>query len=489
MKPLLRDILYGCSIKEVIGSTDVRVKGISFDSRKVKSGSVFIAVKGVNVDGHDFIEQAIENGASIIIAEKLPVQKNEDLTYIKVEHSANALGILADNFYDKPSTKLRLIGITGTNGKTTIASLLYQLFTELDGNVGLISTVRYMIGKKEEAATHTTPDPISLNRLLSDMVDNGCEHCFMEVSSHAIHQERIAGLKFSGAVFTNISHDHLDYHGTFREYINVKKRFFDQLSKDAFSLINMDDQNGRIMRQNTLSSRFGYSLHKQSEFKGKVLESSLRGLVMMIDGEEVYTKLIGNFNAYNLLAVYGVSRLLGVDKMEALTVISKLEAAEGRFDYIVSGKEHILGIVDYAHTPDALHKVLETISKIRQEGNRIIAVVGCGGDRDAAKRPIMAKVACQLSDRVIFTSDNPRSESPESIIEQMEKGIGSADRKKVISIVDRKEAIKTACSFANPEDIVLVAGKGHEKYQEIMGEKLPFDDKKILAEIFKQLDK
>ena len=467
----------------------MEVNDITIDSREVKAGSCFVAVRGVNSDGHQYIPMAIEKGASVIVCEEFPADLPEGITFIQVENTAEALGFMAHQFYGNPSEKIKLIGITGTNGKTTIATLLFKLFRSLDFDCGLISTVQNQVREKILPATHTTPDAVSLNKLLKQMVDEGCTHVFMECSSHAIHQHRITGLHFTGAIFSNITHDHLDYHKTFNEYIRVKKSFFDHLPADAFAISNLDDKRGTVMLQNTPADKFYYSLRSISDFKGRIIDSSLSGLHMSVNEQEVHFRLIGEFNAYNLLAVYATAICLGEDRQEILRILSSLTGAEGRFEYIVSGKERIIGIVDYAHTPDALQNVLSTIKKLRSGGERIISVVGCGGDRDRAKRPLMAEVACELSDKAIFTSDNPRSEDPAAIIREMEEKLNVNAKRKVISIVDRREAIKTAVTLAREEDIILVAGKGHEKYQEIGGQKLPFDDKEILREMFELLGK
>jgi UDP-N-acetylmuramoyl-L-alanyl-D-glutamate--2,6-diaminopimelate ligase len=484
----LQDILYKVAIRSVKGDLSINVDDLQIDSRKIKKGSAFIAIRG-GVDGHQFIEKAIENGASSIVCEELPATVRDEIVYVQVENSAVAAGEMAHNFYGHPSEKLKLIGVTGTNGKTTVATLLFKLLTSLGCKTGLISTVQNQIGDIVIPATHTTPDAISLNALLRQMVDEGCTHVFMEVSSHAIHQHRIAGLKYAGGLFTNITHDHLDYHQTFDEYIRVKKSFFDLLPSSAFAISNADDKRGPVMLQNTNARKFLYSLRTIADFKGKILENNLSGLVMSINDQEVHFRLIGEFNAYNLLAVYGAAVSLDEDKQEVLRCMSELTGAEGRFDYLVSPKEYVIGIVDYAHTPDALLNVLATIKNLRKGHEQIITVVGCGGDRDKTKRPIMAEVVCEHSDRVIFTSDNPRSEDPEQIIRDMEQGLGAAAKRKYISITDRKEAIKTAVSISKPEDILLIAGKGHEKYQEVKGVKLHFDDKEVLQEMFSLFDK
>ena len=484
----LQDILYKVAIRSVKGDLSISINDLQIDSRKIKKGSAFIAIRG-GVDGHQFIDKAIESGATAIICEDLPATPLDGIVYVQVENSAAAAGLMAHNFFGHPSEKLTLVGVTGTNGKTTVATLLFKLFTCLGGKAGLISTVQNQIGDKVIPATHTTPDAISLNGLLKQMVDEECTHVFMEVSSHAVHQNRIAGLKYAGGLFTNITHDHLDYHQTFDEYIRVKKSFFDSLPSSAFAISNADDKRGGVMLQNTNARKYLYSLRTLADFKGKILENNLSGLVMSINDQEVHFRLIGEFNAYNLLAVYGAAIALEEDKNEVLRCLSVLTGAEGRFEYVVSPKEHVIGIVDYAHTPDALLNVLATIKNLRKGHEQIITVVGCGGDRDKTKRPIMGEVACEHSDRVIFTSDNPRSEDPEQIIRDIEHGLGAAAKRKYISITDRKEAIKTAVSFSKPEDIVLIAGKGHEKYQEIKGVKHHFDDKGVLQEMFVLFEK
>ncbi len=489
MLTVLKDILYKVAIRSVAGNTGIEIGDIQIDSRKVSKGCLFIAVKGVAADGHKFIEKAVESGAAAIICEALPVNTKDGVTYIQVDNSAAAAGLIAHNFFGQPSGKLKLVGVTGTNGKTTIATLLYKLFTSLGYKCGLLSTVENKIGDRIIEATHTTPDAISLNALLKQMVDEGCSHAFMESSSHAIHQHRITGLHFAGGLFSNITHDHLDYHKTFDEYIRVKKTFFDNLSTDAFAISNADDKRGMVMLQNTHAKKYYYSLRTMADFKGKILENSLSGLMMTVNDIEVHFRLIGEFNAYNLLAVYGAAVCMGQDKQEVLRNLSVITGAEGRFDYSVSPKERVIAIVDYAHTPDALLNVLATIKKLRKGHEQIITVVGCGGDRDKTKRPVMAEVACEHSDKVILTSDNPRSEDPSEIIRDMEAGLGAAARRKYISIVDRKEAIKAAISLAKQEDIILVAGKGHEKYQEIKGVKNHFDDKEVVKEMFEVMEK
>ena len=479
---LLKDILYKAGIEEVVGSTNIAVEKIAFDSRNVEKFSVFVAVRGTKVDGHDFISKVIDAGVVAVVCEKIPEDINEKITYVKVKNSSLALGFMASNFFDNPSEKIKLVGITGTNGKTTTATLLYELYRSIGKKAGLLSTVRNLIGAEEIAATHTTPDPIQLNSLLSKMVDAGCTHCFMEVSSHAIHQNRIRGLEFDGAVFTNISRDHLDYHETFDEYIKAKKAFFDGLSEDAFALVNVDDKQGAVMLQNCKGKHRSFGFKTIADFKGKIIENQFDGLLLSIQNNEVWTKLIGTFNGYNALAVYAVAELLGEDKIDILTAISNLKAVEGRFQYLKS-TSGVIGIVDYAHTPDALENVLTTIKDIRTGNEKVIAVVGCGGDRDKGKRPLMAKIACELSDKVIFTSDNPRTEKPESIIKDMESGVEPIHFKKTLSVCDRRDAIKVACSMAESGDIILIAGKGHEKYQEINGERFPFDDLETLKEM------
>jgi UDP-N-acetylmuramoyl-L-alanyl-D-glutamate--2,6-diaminopimelate ligase len=485
----LQDILYKVSIRSVHGNTSIPVSNLQLDSRKADAGSVFIAVKGSAADGHHYIDQVVQQGVSAVICETMPATFKDDVVYVQVENSAAAAGYMAHNFYGQPSEKIQLVGVTGTNGKTTIATLLFKLFAELGYKCGLLSTVQNHIGNEVIAATHTTPDAISLNAMLAQMVNAGCTHVFMETSSHAIHQHRIAGLRYAGGIFSNITHDHLDYHKTFDEYIRVKKSFFDALPSDAFAISNSDDKRGMVMLQNTNAHKYLYSLRTMAEFKGKILENRLTGLVMTINDQEVHFRLIGEFNAYNLLAVYGAAICLGEDKQEVLRCLSLLTGAEGRFDYIISNKQRVIGIVDYAHTPDALLNVLATIKKLREGNEQIITVVGCGGDRDKTKRPVMAEVACEHSDRVVFTSDNPRSEDPAQILHDMEAGLNTAAKRKYLSVVDRKEAIKTAVSMAKVQDIVLIAGKGHEKYQDIKGVKHPFDDKEVLKEMFELYEK
>jgi UDP-N-acetylmuramoyl-L-alanyl-D-glutamate--2,6-diaminopimelate ligase len=485
--PVLQDILYKVKIRSFSGDMATDIKDLQIDSRKVGPGTAFIAIRGVQADGHEFIQAAIEKNVSAIICETMPPTLAEGIAYVQVENSSYAAGVMAHNFYGVPSERLHLVGVTGTNGKTTIATLLFKLFTALGYTCGLVSTVENRIGNDVIPSTHTTPDAISLNKLLADMVSAGCSHVFMETSSHALHQHRVAGLVYRGALFSNITHDHLDYHKTFDEYIRVKKSFFDNLPASAFAISNADDKRGAVMLQNTIASKYFYSLKTMADFKGKILENSLTGLLMTINDQEVHFRMIGEFNAYNLLAVYGAAVCLDEDKHEVLRILSEMSGAEGRFEYFVSRKEQIIAIVDYAHTPDALVNVLTTIQKLKRGYEKIITVVGCGGDRDKTKRPVMGAAACEYSDRVIFTSDNPRSEDPGVILKEMESDLNTAARRKFISITDRREAIKTAVSLANKEDIVLVAGKGHEKYQEIKGVKHPFDDKQVLAEVMEEL--
>lgn len=484
----LKNILYKVNLNAVVGSTSIAVNMLQFDSRKVKENDVFVAINGSVSNGHDYIEKAELLGAKAIVCEMLPETINKDITYVEVDSSSKALAIMASNYYETPSENLKLIGVTGTNGKTTIASLLYQLFKNAGYKVGLLSTVKIMIDEKEYKATHTTPDSLTINSYLSDMSSEGVEFCFMEVSSHGIHQHRTDGLHFTGGVFTNLSHDHLDYHSSFAEYRDIKKRFFDELPSSAFSLVNIDDKNGLVMLQNTASKKYTYALKNYANYRAQILENQLNGLYLKINENEVWAKLIGNFNAYNLLAIFGTADLLGLESVEVLRLISELESVSGRFEYLVSD-DKITAIVDYAHTPDALKNVLETINSIRTKNEQLITVVGCGGDRDKTKRPKMANIASALSTKVIFTSDNPRSEEPEAIILDMEAGVEPQNFKKTMSITDRKQAIKTACQLAQPNDIILVAGKGHETYQEANGKRVDFDDYKIVKEFLKQLQK
>lgn len=487
---MLQELLYKIAIKSFKGSTNLSVTSLHTDSRKVMPGSCFVAIKGYASDGHDYIDAAIKNGAIAVVCQNMPTSlEAEGVTYVQVDDSAAAAGFMAHRFFGEPSLHLKLVGVTGTNGKTTIATLLFKLFSSLGYTCGLISTIQNQIGDVVIPSTHTTPDAISLNDLLHKMKQAGCQFVFMECSSHAIEQKRIAGLNFAGALFSNITHDHLDYHKTFDEYIRVKKSWFDGLSKNSFAISNADDKRGAIMLQNTAAKKYFYSLRTITDFKGKVLDNGLAGLHMMVNEMEVHFKLIGEFNAYNLLAVYGAAICLGQDKEKVLLHLSNMDGAEGRFDYSISSYQRIVGIVDYAHTPDALLNVLATIKNLRQGFEKIITVVGCGGNRDKTKRPVMAEVACEYSDKVIFTSDNPRNEDPLTIIKDMEAGVGVVARKKYISIADRREAIKTAVSLCNKEDIILIAGKGHEKYQDINGVKHEFDDKKVLKEMFDLLEK
>jgi UDP-N-acetylmuramoyl-L-alanyl-D-glutamate--2,6-diaminopimelate ligase len=484
----LKDILYKVHIEAVLGATDITVSKIEFDSRKIELNDVFVAIRGTLSDGHDYIEKALSLGAIAVICEEFPSVIVNGVTYIKVKDSNEALAFLAANYYENPSENIRLVGVTGTNGKTTIASLLYQLFKKAGYKVGLLSTVKIMVDEQEFKATHTTPDSLTINKYLDLMVQEGCEFCFMEVSSHGVHQKRTEALHFEGGVFTNLSHDHLDYHNTFAEYRDVKKSFFDNLPKSAFAITNIDDKNGLVMLQNTKAKKLTYALKSYADYKAQILENQLSGLLLKINDNEVWVKLIGSFNAYNLLAIYGVAVELGIEKTEALRLLSELESVSGRFQFIVSDSK-ITAIVDYAHTPDALENVLKTIEDIRTKNEQLITVVGCGGDRDKTKRPIMANIASSMSDKAIFTSDNPRTENPETIIEEMEKGVEPQNFKKTVSILDRKQAIKTACQLANPNDIILIAGKGHETYQEINGVRHDFDDLKIVTELLQQLNK
>jgi len=483
----LKNILYKVTLEAVVGDTSVVISAIQFDSRKIESNNVFVAIRGLEVDGHDYIDVAIKKGASAVIVEQLPEKFESGITYVQVHDSNSALAIMSSNYYDSPSENLKLVGITGTNGKTTIASLLYTLFKKAGYKVGLLSTVKILVNETEYKATHTTPDSLTINKYLNEMNQEGVEFCFMEVSSHGIHQKRTEGLHFAGGIFTNLSHDHLDYHDTFSEYRDVKKQFFDNLPRTAFSLVNVDDKNGLFMLQNTASKKYTYALKTYANYRAQILENQLNGLLLKINDNEVWSKLIGNFNAYNVLAIYGAADLLGLESVEVLRLLSELESVNGRFQYLISND--ITAIVDYAHTPDALKNVLETINTIRTKNEDLITVVGCGGDRDKTKRPKMANIASALSTKVIFTSDNPRSESPEVIIEEMEAGVEPQNFKKTLSIVDRKQAIKTACQLAQPKDIILIAGKGHETYQEINGKRIDFDDYKIIEEFLKQLQK
>lgn len=478
----LKDILFGVSLVSIHGSRDLAISALTFDSRKVKEGTLFFAIKGLTVNGHDFINTAIESGAVAVLCEDLPEKLDSTIEYIQVENCAAAMGVVAANFFDNPSKKIKLVGITGTNGKTTTATLLYQLFLNQGYNVGLLSTVENKVGYKVLPANFTTPDSIQLNELLAQMVTEGCTHCFMEVSSHALVQERVAGIKFSGAVFTNISHDHLDYHETFDAYISAKKKLFDELSSDAFALVNVDDKRGQVMVQNTKGNKHTYAVKSMADFKARTIHNTIQGLELEINGINAWFRLIGDFNAYNLLAVYAVAVLLDEEKEDVLTALSQLEGARGRFE-LVPNSNQILAIVDYAHTPDALENVLKTIDNLRTRQETLITVVGCGGNRDKTKRPKMAKIAAGFSNKIILTSDNPRDEDPAQILNDMMVGIPKVDQKKTMVIQDRKEAIRTACNLASKNDIILVAGKGHETYQEIKGVKNHFDDKEILNEM------
>jgi len=482
----LTKILPKALVNEVVGNPDIEVEQLTFNSRVAGANSCFFAIRGTQADGHRFIPQAVENGASAIVCEAMPVNFAPNVTYVRVSDSSEALGLMASAFYGNPSSNLKLVGVTGTNGKTTTATLLYRIVGMLGFKAGLLSTVVNQVVDEKIPTTHTTPDPIELNRLLRRMVDAGCSYCFMEVSSHAVVQKRIAGLTFAGGIFTNITHDHLDYHKTFDEYIRAKKMFFDQLPSESFALVNADDRNGMVMVQNTKAKVSTYALHSIADFRCRVVESHFDGMLLNMDGLEVWTRLIGEFNAYNLLAIYASLLLLGFDKTDVLLQLSMVNSVSGRFEY-VSSSGGITAVVDYAHTPDALVNVIETIKKIKSSGQRLITVVGAGGNRDKTKRPVMARVAVQNSDLVILTSDNPRFEEPEDIINDMKAGVDEEFTKKLVTIVDRHEAIRTACLLANKEDIILVAGKGHENYQEVKGVKHHFDDKEVLAEIFNEL--
>ena len=484
---LLKDIANNTSVSKWIGDQSVTINVLTSDSRKATKGSLFIAIKGTKVDAHDFVAQVVEQGCVAVVVER-EMNLPATITQLVVPNSAKALGELAHAFYGFPSRDLKLVGITGTNGKTTTTTLLHNLYTQLGYKAGLLSTVVNKIGSEEIPATHTTPDPIALNALLADMVAQGCTHCFMEVSSHAVSQHRIAGLEFTGAAFTNITHDHLDYHGTFKAYIEAKKGFFDGLSKAAFALVNVDDKNGRVMVQNTDAKIHSYALRTHADYMGKVLENSFNGLLLTINGTELWSRLIGDFNAYNLTTVFGVADLLGDDRTEILTILSRLESVDGRFQFMQSNSK-ITAIVDYAHTPDALINVLKTIENIRTRNEQVITVVGCGGDRDSMKRPEMARIACEMSTKVILTSDNPRTEDPLVILADMEKGVEPQHFMKTLTIADREQAIKTAVSMAQENDIILIAGKGHEKYQEINGVKHPFDDFELVKTYFNKLNK
>ena len=481
---LIREILYKVEINSVVGNTSVSIEKVEFDSRLVTKGDMYVAINGVNVDGHDFINQAIVNGAVCIICENLPKEIADEVVYISVPNSRDALAFISSNYFDNPSGKLNLIGITGTNGKTTISTLLFELYKNIGIKSGLLSTVKIVIDNEVFPANQTTPDSLSINKYLNEMVCNEVRYCFMEVSSHGIDQSRIKGLNFKGGVYTNLTHDHLDYHKSFESYRDVKKQFFDALGKDSFAIINNDDRNGLFMLQNTKAAKLTYSLNSMSDFKAKILESSFDGMLLKINKSEIWCKLMGRFNAYNMLAVYSAASTLGLPDDELLTGISNLEAVEGRFQFYRKNK--IIAIVDYAHTPDALENILNSINEIKSVDNNLITVVGCGGNRDRSKRPIMGNIATALSSKVIFTSDNPRNEDPELIIEEMKKGVKSFHSNKSISITNRKEAIKAACQFAQSNDIILVAGKGHETYQEISGVRTDFDDFDIIKNLLNQ---
>ena len=484
----LKDILYKVSLEKVVGNTAVAFRELHFDSRKVGLDDVFIAIKGTQSDGHQFIKKAIDQGALAVVCQQIPKEIINGITYLQVQDTQQALAIMASHFYGNPSRELQLVGVTGTNGKTTIATLLYTLFTSAGYKVGLLSTIKVIIGATEHPATHTTPDSLAINKYLRQMVDAGVAYCFMEVSSHGIDQKRTEGLHFAGGIFTNLSHDHLDYHTSFKQYRDVKKTFFDGLPKTAFALTNADDKNGPVMLQNTKARKYTYALKTIADYKAQILENQLQGLLLKINNQELWVKLIGNFNAYNLLAIYATAEQLGLEELEILQLLSTLESVDGRFQYLVSeGK--ITAIIDYAHTPDALKNVLETINTIRSGNEQLITVVGCGGDRDVEKRPKMGAIAAQLSTKVIFTSDNPRSENPDTIIQHIEAGVPPQHYKKTIAISDRKQAIKTACQMANEHDIILVAGKGHETYQEIQGVRSEFDDRKTISELLIALNK
>ena len=486
---VLKDILYRVKMKAVAGDTGVTINDIHFDSRKVKLNDVFVAIRGTQSDGHDYIKNAENQGALAVVCEEIPENKINGITYIEVEDTKMALAYISANYFDEPSAKLKLIGVTGTNGKTTIATLLYDLFSKAGFKCGLLSTVKVMVGSEEHSAIRTTPDSITINSYLKDMNDVGVEFCFMEVSSHGIDQHRTTALKFEGGIFTNLSHDHLDYHNDFAEYRDVKKRFFDELPSSAFALTNADDKNGPVMLQNTKAKKYTYALKSYADYKAQILENNFTGLLLKINGQELWTRLIGSFNAYNVLAIYATADLLGLKTLEILRIISELNSVSGRFQYVISEKAKITAIVDYAHTPDALKNVLETINSIRTKNEELITVVGCGGDRDTTKRPKMGNIASALSSKVIFTSDNPRTEDPEKIIEDVEAGVEPQNFKKTMSVTNRKQAIKTACQMAGPNDIILIAGKGHETYQEVNGKRVDFDDFKIVNEFLKQLDK
>ncbi len=484
----LKDILYGVGLTAVSGTTNMMVNAVCFDSRTVGMDDVFVAIKGILTDGHKYIDQAINSGAKAIVCEEMPEKLVNEITYVEVRNGNIALAVMASNFYNNPSKNLKLIGITGTNGKTTISSLLYRLFKKAGYKVGLLSTIKIMVDEQEYKTTHTTPDALTINHHLNLMSEAGVEYCFMEVSSHGIDQKRTQGLVFEGAIFTNLSHDHLDYHNSFAEYRDTKKTLFDELSKKAFALTNIDDKNGLVMLQNTSARKYTYALKNYADYRAKVLENQFDGQLLKINDNELWTKLIGYFNAYNMLAIYATADLLGLERFEVLRLLSELDNVDGRFQYYIS-KEKITAIVDYAHTPDALKNVLDTINTLRTGNENVITVVGCGGDRDRSKRPVMGHIASEMSNKAIFTSDNPRTEPPHSIIEEMEAGVEPQNIKKIVSIENRKQAIKTACQMAMANDIILVAGKGHETYQETNGNRIDFDDFKIVRELLVALDK
>ncbi|MBF4985390.1 UDP-N-acetylmuramoyl-L-alanyl-D-glutamate--2,6-diaminopimelate ligase [Nonlabens mediterrranea] len=485
----LKDLLYKVSLELVIGPTDIDVEQVQFDSRAIRKGDVFIALKGTAVDGHQFIEKAVASGAVAVLLEDLPDYQAEHVTYIQVNKAHKALALIGANYYDNPSKDLKLVGVTGTNGKTTTTSLLYQLFKKLGFKTGLISTVEILIDGKVIPTKHTTPDPVTINSHLAAMRDAGVDYCFMEVSSHGIDQQRITGLHFVGGMFTNLTHDHLDYHKTFAEYRDVKKRFFDMLPSEAFALTNRDDKNGEFMLQNTKARKLGYALKTYTDYRAQIIENQFGGLQLKVNNQELWTKMIGEFNAYNVLAIYGCAIELGLESIEVLEAISQLDGVSGRFQYFTTAAQHITAIVDYAHTPDALKNVLETINAIRTRNEKLITVVGCGGDRDTSKRPVMANIAASLSDLIIFTSDNPRTENPDAILKDMEAGVEAIDFKKTLTVTDRKNAIKTAVQMAQQNDIILIAGKGHETYQEINGVRSDFNDRLIVADLLKQFNK
>ncbi|MEP2687765.1 UDP-N-acetylmuramoyl-L-alanyl-D-glutamate--2,6-diaminopimelate ligase [Maribacter dokdonensis] len=484
----LKDILYGVRITAVSGTTTCDIASVQFDSREVQKSDAFVAIKGTITDGHKYIDAVVKAGARAIICEELPATMVDDVTYVQVESGNQALALMASNYYGTPSKNLKLVGVTGTNGKTTVSSLLYQLFKKAGYKVGLLSTIKIMVDDTEFPTKHTTPDALVINKHLQLMNDAGVEYCFMEVSSHGIHQKRTEGLAFAGAIFTNLSHDHLDYHKTFAEYRDTKKILFDQLPKTAFALTNLDDKNGLVMLQNTKARKATYALKNYADYRAQILENQFDGQLLKINDNELWSKLIGHFNAYNMLAIYATADLLGMDQLETLRLISELENVDGRFQYYIS-KNRITAIVDYAHTPDALKNVLETINTLRTGNENVITVVGCGGDRDRSKRPVMGNIATEMSNKVIFTSDNPRTESPSEIITEMEAGVEPQNVKKMLSIENREQAIKTACQLAADNDIILVAGKGHETYQETNGVRVEFDDFKIVKELLSSLDK